>query len=158
MLTSSQQENPVTDHLSELQDLETEGYERVVRRARNALFVAGILIFFGEMISMYQLYAGFNAYVFTIAIVEAGIFIALGFYTAKKPYTAIVLGLTAFSIVILASMILNGMGTGAEGLLKALFSGIIVKVAILISLIRPLKDAKELQKIKEEKKILGIIN
>jgi hypothetical protein len=36
-------------------------------------------------------------------------------------------------------------------ILKALFGGIIVRIIILINLIRPLKDAKQLQSAKEGK-------
>jgi hypothetical protein len=38
-------------------------------------------------------------------------------------------------------------------ILKALFGGIIVRIIILVNLIRPLKDAKQLQLAKEGKTI-----
>lgn len=155
MLNPAPQQDLVTNHLNEIEEFEVEGYEAVVRKARNALFWAGGLIFAGEMISMFQMVGGFDPYIFGIGVLEAGVFIGLAFYTRKKPHLAIVIGLIAFCLIILISATLSAMTMGIEGLLKSLVGGIIVKIAILIALIRPLGDAKELQRIKAERKILG---
>lgn len=146
-----QQENVISEYASELKQLEMEGYERAVRKARNALFWAGGLIFLGEMISMFGQGLGFQPILFAVALVEAGIFIALAFWTKKKPYTAVVTGLVAFIGIILLSVIVNGMVEGSAGVLKALFGGIIVKVIILVNLILPLKDAKALQEAMKQR-------
>jgi hypothetical protein len=142
---ADQQENIISEYANELKQMEMEGYEMAVRKARNALFWAGGLIFLGEMISMFGQGLGFQPVLFVVALVEAGIFIALAFWTKKKPYTAVVTGLIAFIGIILLSVIGNGMVEGSAGVLKALFGGIIVKVIILVNLILPLKDAKALQ-------------
>lgn len=146
-----QQENVISEYASELKQLEMEGYELAVRKARNALFWAGGLIFLGEMISMFGQGLGFQPILFAVALVEAGIFIALAFWTKKKPYTAVVTGLIAFIGIILLSVIVNGMVEGSAGVLKALFGGIIVKVIILVNLILPLKDAKALQEAMKQR-------
>jgi len=146
-----QQENVISEYASELKQLEMEGYELAVRKARNALFWAGGLIFLGEMISMFGQGLGFQPILFALALVEAGIFIALAFWTKKKPYTAVVTGLIAFIGIILLSVIVNGMVEGSAGVLKALFGGIIVKVIILVNLILPLKDAKALQEAMKQR-------
>lgn len=88
---------------------------------------------------------GFDPVVFKIALVEGGIFVGLAMWTKKKPYTAIITGLIVFIVFILLSVIIYGMSEGSLEVLKALFSGIIVKVIILVNLILPIKDAKELQ-------------
>ena len=146
-----QQENVISEYASELKQLEMEGYELAVRKARNALFWAGGLIFLGEMISMFGQGLGFQPILFAVALVEAGIFIALAFWTKKKPYTAVVTGLIAFIGILLLSVIVNGMVEGSAGVLKALFGGIIVKVIILVNLILPLKDAKALQEAMKQR-------
>jgi hypothetical protein len=146
-----QQENVISEYASELKQVEMEGYELAVRKARNALFWAGGLIFLGEMISMFGQGLGFQPILFAVALVEAGIFIALAFWTKKKPYTAVVTGLIAFIGIILLSVIVNGMVEGSAGVLKALFGGIIVKVIILVNLILPLKDAKALQEAMKQR-------
>ena len=143
-----QQKDVIADYANEIQQIHMEGNERSVRRARNSLFWAGGLIFFWEMVSMFRT-TGFDAIVFTIALIEGGIFVGLGLWTKKKPYTAIVTGLIVFIAFIILSIVINGMLEGAEGVLKALFSGIIVRVIILVNLILPLKDAKELQESKK---------
>lgn len=146
-----QQENVISEYANELKQIEMEGYELAVRKARNALFWAGGLIFLGEMISMFGQGLGFQPILFAVALVEAGIFIALAFWTKKKPYTAVVTGLIAFIGIILLSVIVNGMVEGSAGVLKALFGGIIVKVIILVNLILPLKDAKALQEATKQR-------
>lgn len=45
----------------------------------------------------------------------------------------------------------NTLVDGSVGLLKGIFSGIIIKVIILVNLILPIKDAKELQEVKKIK-------
>ena len=147
---SNQEENVIAEYANELKQIEIEGYELAVRKARNALFWAGGLIFLGEMISMFGQGLGFQPILFLIAIAEAGIFIGLAFWTKKKPYTAVLTGLIAFIAIILLSVIVNGMVDGSAGVLKALFGGIIVKVIILVNLILPLKDAKALQEAKKQ--------
>jgi hypothetical protein len=147
---TDQQENVIADYANELKQMEMEGYELAVRKARNALFWAGGLVFLGEMISMYQQDLGFQPLLLIIALAEAGIFIGLAFWTKKKPYTAVISGLIAFIGIILFSVIVNGMVEGSVGVLKAIFSGIIVKVIILVNLILPLKDAKALQEARKQ--------
>ncbi len=99
---------------------------------------------------MYRTSAEFTPLVIGVILVETGIFVALGFFTKSKPYTAIILGLIAFVLIIGFSATIYGLREGSAGVVKALFGGIIVKILIFISLVRPLKDAKELQQLKNE--------
>lgn len=147
-VSPDQQKDIIADYANEIQQIQMEGNERSVRKARNALFWAGGLIFFWEMIAMFRT-TGFDPLIFIIALVEGGIFIALAFWTRKKPYSAILTGLAVFIAFIALSVVLNGMVEGGVGVLKALFSGIIVKVIILVNLILPIKDAKELQEARK---------
>ena len=144
-----QQKDIIADYANEIQQIQMEGYERTVRRARNALFWAGGLIFLGEMIAMFRSETGFDPILLVIALVEGGIFVALAFWTKKKPYSAILTGLAVFLAFIVLSMVLFGMAEGSAGVLKSLVSGIIVKIVILVNLILPIKDAKELQDAKK---------
>ncbi|MGC4037859.1 MAG: hypothetical protein QM764_17990 [Chitinophagaceae bacterium] len=147
----NQQQDVIADYAAELQQIELEGYERTVRKARNALFWAGGLVFLAEMIGMAMAGTGFDIVVFIFALIEAGIFISLAFWTKKKPYTAILSGFIAFIGILLLSVVANGYVNGAQGVLKALFSGIIIKVIIIVNLILPLKDAKALQDARKER-------
>jgi len=145
-----QQKDIIADYANEMHQIQMEGYERTVRRARNALFWAGGLIFVGEMIAMFSQTEGFDPLLFIIAIVEGGIFVALAFWTKKKPYSAIVTGFIVFVSFIILSMVLSAMVDGAAGAAKALVSGWLVKLIILMNLIRPLQDAKALQEAKKQ--------
>jgi hypothetical protein len=145
-----QQKDIIADYANEIQQIQNEGNERSVRRARNALFWAGGLIFLGEMIAMFTSTTGFDPLIFTIGLFEGGIFIALALWTKKKPYTAIVTGFIVFVSFIIISMIISAMDDGAAGAMKALVSGAIVKVLIIINLIRPIRDAKALQEAKKQ--------
>ncbi|MBL7741701.1 MAG: hypothetical protein JNK14_20955 [Chitinophagaceae bacterium] len=145
------EENIVSDYAEELKQIEMQGYETAVRKARNALFWTAGLIFLGEMISMLRSETGFEPIILGIAIIEAGIFIALALWTKKKPYTAVVTGLIAFLGIIAFSAVVFGILEGAGGVIKSLASGIIVKIIILVTLIKALSDARALQKAKEER-------
>lgn len=144
------QENVIADYADELRQVEIQSYERGVKKARNALFWTAGLIFFWEMIGMARAGLGFDMMVFVIALVEAGIFVGLALWTKTKPYTAVVSGLIAFIGIMILGVVAYGIVDGTEGVLKALISGIIVKVIILVNLIKALSDARALQELKKE--------
>jgi hypothetical protein len=150
-LSPGNQENPIADYADELKQIEMQGYETAVRKARNALFWTAGLFFLGEMIAMMRTDTGFDPVVFGVALVEAGIFIALALWTKKKPHTAVVTGLIVFIGLNILSVVVNGMTDGSEGVMKALIGGIVVKVIILVTLIKALSDANALQKAKENR-------
>jgi len=155
------QEDIFAEYSDGVRQLEMDSYRTAVRKARNALFVAGGLLILGEIISIFrqpelQNDGSLLGIVIAIAAIEGGIFFALGLWTSKKPYTAIIIGLIAFIGVIIFSAVVNGYTDGGAGVLSALFSGILIKVLILINLIRPLKDAKALQEAMEEDKRLSV--
>lgn len=102
------------------------------------------------MIAMFAGGGGFNVYILLIAIIEAAIFIALAIWTKKKPYTAIMIGLITFITIMLIAAAGLAYSDGITGFLKGIFSGIIVKVIILVNLIKALKDAKILEEAKAE--------
>jgi hypothetical protein len=140
----------ITDYLGGINQLEAEGYEEGVKKARNALFWAAGLLFAGEMIALAR--AGFfDTATVAFAVIAAGIFIALAFWTKKKPYTAIILGIVVFLAHWLLAIVANGIIDGAAGVGKAIIGGIIVRIIIMVNLIRGLGDAKQLQRTIEER-------
>lgn len=134
-----------------IRQIELEGYKLGIRKVRNALYWTAALVFAGEMIAMFASIGSFNRYVFIVALFEAGIFVALALWTKKKPYTAIVSGLVAFIGILILSAAISTYADGGIGFLKAIFSGFIVKIIILVNLIKALNDAKALQDASEEK-------
>jgi hypothetical protein len=143
-------ENIIADYADEIKQIELEGYERVVKKARNALFWTAGLLLISEIFTSFRDGYELTIYVIATIIVEVGIFIALAWWTKKKPYTAIVTGIVFFAGLQLFSAIVLGMAEGATGVFKLLFSGIIVKIIILVTLFRAVGDAKELQQAREE--------
>ncbi len=146
--------NEVTDYLSDVRQIEMEGYEQGVRRARNALFWTAGLLFFWEMIGLIRSSEGFEAITVGFALLMAGIFIGLALWTKKKPYTAIIIGIVVFIAHWLLAIVVNGMTDGAEGAGRAIIGGIIIRIAIMVNLFRPLQDAKELQRTIAEKDMI----
>ena len=144
-----QQQDVIADYANEIQQIQIEGYEMAIRKARNALYWAGALIFIWEMIGMFRI-GGFDPFVFGIALVIGGIFVALAFWTKTKPYSAILTGLAVFIAYIALGVVINGIAEGSVGILKALIGGIIIKVVILVNLILPIKDAKALQEARKQ--------
>ncbi len=142
------QQDVIADYAEGLKQIEIEGYETAVKKARNALFWAGGLYFLWEMIGMYRADLGFDLIWFISAVIEAAIFIGLAFWTKKKPFTAVVTGLIVFLALIILSAVMFGISEGPAGVFKSLISGFIVKILIITNLVRPLKDAKALQEAK----------
>ena len=146
------QQDLVANYHDDINKIHLEGYELGVKKARNALFVAAGLILVMELIGVWNIPEGYeiDPIFYLYVSVAVGIFIALALWTKKKPYNAIILGLIAFSAYIIFLAVVNGNATGAEGVARAIFSLWWLKIFIFVALIRPLSDAKELQKAKEE--------
>ncbi|MET0465405.1 MAG: hypothetical protein ABW007_19750 [Chitinophagaceae bacterium] len=141
----------IADHFDELRQIELEGYELAVKKARNALFLVAGLILFWELYASYRDTGTLDFTVTAFAVIVSGIFVALALWTKKKPYTALVSGIIAFILYKLLVVAANGYIEGGEGIVKGLMSGIIFTIVIFVQLFRPLSDAKELQRAKEEK-------
>ena len=132
-----------TETIFDDQEFSMEGYDKHIRQARNVLFVAaGLLV-------LNAIYL-FSNYPFDIEVmwldyliwtVYIGGFIALGFWTKKKPYYAIIGGLILLGIFIVVNAIIEP---------SSIFGGILVKIAVVVFLIKGLGDAKEAQQMKEQ--------
>ncbi|MEO7923269.1 MAG: hypothetical protein ABIR30_06280 [Chitinophagaceae bacterium] len=136
-----QSENEISDYYEGMKKLELEGYETGIKKARTALFVTAALVFVGEMIAASVAGIGFTPLLIGIAVVEAGIFVALGFWTKTKPYAAIVTGLILFILMWVAAIAINGG--------KAAYSGVIVRIIIIVYLFSAIKPAKAWEETKK---------
>ncbi len=125
------------------QEFSMEGYDKHIRQARNILFVAAGILVLNAIIL-------FSNYPFDIEVmwldyliwtVYIGGFIALGFWTKRKPYYAIIGGLILLGIFILVNAIIEP---------SSIIGGIIFKIAVVVFLIKGLADAKEAQQMKEQ--------
>jgi Na+/proline symporter len=135
-------QDQIAEYHDEIKHFELEGYQQKVRKARNALFIAAGALALGFFISLAQsgeAFIGDLLIVFGPLIVA---FILLGFWTKKKPYTAIILGLILFFGFWIGFSILEP---------RNIYSGIIIKIFVIVALFSAINDAKELQKAIEEK-------
>lgn len=137
--------SPATeDSIFNESDFSTEGYDKHVKNARNAIFVVAVTqLVFGVFI---VLSGSKNEDILTLAIslgviiLVALIFFSFGLWTKKKPYTAILSALIFYAALLLIDVAYEPM---------SLFKGIIVKIFIIIYLVRGLGDAREAQRWKE---------
>ena len=147
------QQNQIAEYHDDIKQIELEGYELRVKKARNALFWAGAIILIWEVIAMAIAGVGFPIEAFLIIAPFVIGFVLLGIWTKYKPYTAIIIGICLFFAYWALLVYVNVMyGDGGMDIFKAIIGGWWIKLLILVNLFRPLKDAKELQRAKEEKK------
>jgi len=118
-----------------------EEYDGKIKSAKTTLFViSGFTAVFGTILALVG-NEGNEVLLIVINLFLAGIYLALGFWCAKKPFAAILSGL----IIYVSLIIVNGV---AEP--KTIAQGIIMKGIIIAYLIKGLKSAKEAEAIKKE--------
>lgn len=134
-------EHEIADYVDNVRKLEMQGHESGIRKARNALFATAAIYLIGEIINASVSGLEWTPLFIGILAVEVGVFVALGFWTKTKPYTAIIVGLILF-------ILLWGLAIAVVGV-KAAYSGIVVKIIILSFLISALKPAKAWEDLKK---------
>ena len=125
------------------QEFSMEGYDKHIRQARNALFIAAAIMLLNAIILFsnypFDLEIMWLDYlIWTVYIVG---FIALALWTKKKPYYAIIGGLVLMGVFILINAIIEP---------TTIFGGIVFKIAVIVFLIKGLGDAKEAQHMKDQ--------
>lgn len=112
-------------------------YDKSIRHARTALFVvAGVQALVGTYYA-YQSPDSTTAIVtLVITLGIAVVFLLLGFYSKKKPYTAILSGLIVYGALLLMDMVVDP---------TSILKGILIKGVIIFYLAKSLSDAKEAQ-------------
>jgi hypothetical protein len=123
-------------------DFSIDIYDKHIRQARNALFVAAGILLINIIILAFTVPEGYGEiwidFVFW-GLFIAG-FIALGFWTKKKPYYAIIGGLILYALFI---------GINAYLDISTIYKGLILKIIIIAVLIKGLTDAKQAQDMQQ---------
>jgi hypothetical protein len=118
-------------------DIQSQNHQKHIRQARMTIFiVAGIQIFFG-MVSGFQFGGNTGWFVFGITAFIALIFIALGIWTRKKPFTAILIALILYSGLLITDLLIQP---------AIILKGILVKILIIVFLLRGLKKARDAER------------
>jgi len=117
-----------------------EGYDKHIRNARYLLFVIAGLSLLG-LYYVLPLDGSFEKIFMLIWVIAfAGAYVALGFWTKKKPYTALLIALILFIVI----QVLSAIGEPAS-----LMQGWVFKIIIIVMLINGLRNAKESQRMME---------
>jgi hypothetical protein len=118
-------------------DFQSQHHQKHIRQARMTIFVvAGIQLFFG-MVSAFQFGGNTGWFVFGITAFIALLFFALGIWTRKKPFTAILIALILYSSLLITDLIMQPI---------TIVKGILLKILIIIFLVRGLKKAREAER------------
>ncbi len=122
------------------EDLSIGIYDKHIRQARNAIFIAAGILLINVLILANSLPSGYE-----YAWIDLGLwgvfiagFIFLGFWTKKKPYYAIIGALILYGLFIALNAVLD---------ITTIYKGIIMKIIIISLLIKGLNDAKAAQEL-----------
>lgn len=122
------------------EDLSIGIYDKHIRQARNAIFIAAAVLLINVLILANSLPSGYEYAWIDLGL--WGVFIAgfvfLGFWTKKKPYYAIIGALILYGLFIAINAALD---------ITTIYKGIIMKVIIISLLIKGLSDAKGAQEL-----------
>lgn len=137
-------QDSIADQIEQLKRQKLSGNWVAVGKARRILFWIAVLLFIDEMMAMQQRYREFDTGMFMIVLLETSVFIALGIWTKRKPYTAVLTGLIIFVVMIIVS-IYNGAEAAPRGTLQLSISSVLIRLIIFVTLIKAVNDARELQ-------------
>lgn len=142
--SANENKDEITEYYEEVKQLEISGYETGIRKARNALFITAGLVFLSETISASSADFALSPIIWGIIFIECGIFVALAFWTKSRPYAAVIIGLIFFLLLWGLAFALNGFT------IRAVFSGIIFKVFVIVALVRTIGPAKAWEEMKKQ--------
>lgn len=125
------------------EEFSMQGYDKHIRQARNAIFIAAAVLTLNLIILAVTIPESYDYLWIDLCLWGAFIagFIILGFWTKKKPYSAIVGALILYAAFIILNAALD---------ITTLYKGIILKVIIIVLLIKGLNDAREAQRMQEQ--------
>ena len=132
-----------TDTIFTEEEFSMRGYDKHIRQARNAIFIAAGVLLLNVIILAATVPYSYEYLWLDFVIWGAFIagFIVLGIWTKKKPYYAIVGGLILMGVFIVVNALIEPL---------SMLSGIIFKIAVVLFLTKGLGDANEAQQMKEE--------
>jgi hypothetical protein len=140
---NNEQRNEITEYYEGVKQLEIQGYETGIRKARTALFITAAIVLISELISAAASGLELTPLFWGIVLFEAGIFVGLAFWTRVKPYAAVITGLVIFILLWVLAAVLSDF--------EGIFKGIIFKVIIIVTLINALAPARAWEEAKKNK-------
>ncbi len=105
-------------------------------KAANALFVAAALIFVWSIVAIITNLA-YSPQVMMLNLLESGMLTVLGFLSRKKPFSSLIIGLCLFIALWAVTAAMDSAN---------IYSGIIVKIFVIIYLARALPSARSFER------------
>ena len=131
---------PTEETIFPEEEFSMEGYDKHIRNARIMLYVlAGFSLF--ALFLVLPLNGDPIRIITAVAVVVyAGIYVGLGFWAKKKPYTALLIALIFFVGIQVIGAIINP---------ASIIQGWFIKILIIVMLVLGLRNAKESQRMME---------
>ncbi len=124
-------------------DFSTQGYDRHIRQARNAIFIAAGVLALSLILLVSTLPESYEYLWLDLTIWGAFIagFVLLGIWTKKRPYYAIVGALILYAVFIILNAVID---------VTTIYKGIILKVVIIVFLVKGINDARDAQRMQDQ--------
>ena len=137
LIRAEQNEQTIFDE----KELLNSDYNKHVNQARNTMFIiAGVQILSG-LISTFRVTPDALIYVWAEVLIIAAVFVVLGLWTKKKPYSAIIGALILYALFIILNAVID---------INSIYKGILFKIMIIVFLVKGINDAREAQRMQDE--------
>lgn len=132
-----------TDTIFTEEEFSMRGYDKHIRQARNAIFIAAGVLLLNVIILAATVPYSYEYLWLDFVIWGAFIagFIVLGIWTKKKPYSAIVGALILYAVFIILNAAID---------ITTVYKGIILKIVIIVLLVKGVNDAREAQRMQDQ--------
>ncbi|HTJ14962.1 MAG TPA: hypothetical protein VL547_23150 [Dinghuibacter sp.] len=137
-------EDLLTEHIANLDELQRQGYESTVRHGRNTLFWIAALLVVSQVLISYA-HQDLTLQLLGIILLLGTLFAALGFYTRRKPFVALLTGTVCY-VLLWSIDLFCGYARGSVNVTTGI-SGALVRVAFTLFLIKALPDAWKLERL-----------
>ncbi|WP_121811839.1 zinc ribbon domain-containing protein [Mucilaginibacter kameinonensis] len=129
----------------QVEEIDMFTYNKTLRQASNTLYyLAGVFIFAGLIYFFIHKDEVDVVSVVITNIIMAAIFLVLGAYSKRKPLACLISGLSLYVIVQVLNAIIEPI---------SIAQGIIIKIVIIGYMIKGIKSAMEIEKIRKENNI-----
>ena len=132
-----------TDTIFTEEEFSMRGYDKHIRQARNAIFIAAGVLLLNVIILTATVPSSYEYLWLDLVIWGAFIlgFVVLGIWTKKKPYYAIVGALILYASFIILNALID---------VTTISKGIILKIIIIVLLVKGINDAREAQRMQDQ--------
>lgn len=132
-----------TDTIFTEEEFSMRGYDKHIRQARNAIFIAAGVLLLNVIILTATVPSSYEYLWLDLVIWGAFIlgFVVLGIWTKKKPYYAIVGALILYAAFIILNALID---------VTTISKGIILKIIIIVLLVKGINDAREAQRMQDQ--------